>query len=175
MDSVKIKTELPANEENDVDDSEPGSVEVKNEPDDEQLQLGFEDENCFTSETALETVLKSEIDIEATQLEALNEFEPPSEFEEAPSSENSMKPDVGTTIIKEPRKLYDVERLREFGEVPFVIKRMEPQDFTISYSKAVSSVKTILEQLRRNKVPNGIGIALRISNHTPSSCILILA
>jgi len=86
-----------------------------------------------------------------------------------------MKPDVGTTIIKEPRKLYDVERLREFGEVPFVIKRMEPQDFTISYSKAVSSVETILEQLRRNKVPNGIGIALRISNHTPSSCILILA
>ncbi|KAM8714958.1 hypothetical protein ACLKA7_002068 [Drosophila subpalustris] len=164
MDTVEIKTDPTADEEQVVVSTEPATeiqpVEIKNEPEDEQLQPDVEDEQCSVSETTL----KSEIDIEATQLEESRE--PPSEFEEVSSSD---------TVIKEPRKLYDIERLREFGDVPFVIKRMELQDLTISYTKAVSSVETILEQLRRNKVPKGIGIALRIANHTPSSCILTLA
>lgn len=87
------------------------------------------------------------------------------------------KDDVNSQLIVDSprRKLYDMDRLREFGDVPFVIKRMEPQDLTITYSKAVSSVETILERLRRNHVPSGIGIAFRIANHTPSTCILTLA
>ncbi|EDW57646.2 LOW QUALITY PROTEIN: uncharacterized protein Dvir_GJ18201 [Drosophila virilis] len=83
--------------------------------------------------------------------------------------------DIEPTIVGEPKKLFEIQRLREFGDVPFIIKRMEPQDFSISYRKAVSSVETILERLRRNGVPKGTGIAFRIANHTPSSCILILA
>lgn len=196
MDTLELKTELPADEEQALVKIEPEAeaqpVEIKTELEDEtQSGDGTEPEargehnQCSDSENVLETLIKSEIDIEATKLEepreSREEFEQTCEYEEASSSENTvqivyeLKLDAEPTIIKEPRKLYDIDRLREFGDVPFVIKRMEPQDFLISYKKAVHTVETILEQLRRNKVPNGIGIALRIANHTPSSCILILA
>ncbi|KAH8395628.1 hypothetical protein KR222_004091, partial [Zaprionus bogoriensis] len=87
------------------------------------------------------------------------------------------KPDEDSSVrVDAPRrKLYDMERLREFGDVPFVIKRMEPKDLTITYSNTVATVEAVLERLRSNHVPNGIGIAFRIGNHTPSSCILKLA
>ncbi|XP_002019099.2 beta-alanine-activating enzyme isoform X1 [Drosophila persimilis] len=83
--------------------------------------------------------------------------------------------DIGPICVEESKRLYDISRLRAFGDVPFVIKRMELKDFPLSYTKAVTSVEKLLAWLRRNKVPNGIGIAFRIAQHMPSSCILILA
>ncbi|KAH8258995.1 hypothetical protein KR038_001488, partial [Drosophila bunnanda] len=72
-------------------------------------------------------------------------------------------------------KLYDIGRIREFDNVPFLIKRMEPQDSTVTYTKAVEGVVELLELLNRHQIPAGAGIALRITQHTPASCLLILA
>ncbi|XP_062120817.1 beta-alanine-activating enzyme isoform X1 [Drosophila sulfurigaster albostrigata] len=189
MANVEIKTEIIEEEQPLLDDkTEPEtnvhSVEIKTEPDDDVIQVVVatrdeadkKNKQCSSSEAIVDSVLKSEIDIEPTQLE-----EPCEKYEQSCSSDKTLKivhisrEDIEPTIVGEPTKLYDIQRLRNFGNVPFVIKRMEPQDFSITYTKAVSSVETILEQLRRNQVPNGIGIALRIANHTPSSCLLILS
>ncbi|KAH8266592.1 hypothetical protein KR018_002479 [Drosophila ironensis] len=72
-------------------------------------------------------------------------------------------------------RLYDIESIRRFGEVPFLIKRMEPEDSAVSYAKAVEIVEELLEVLRRHQVPRGVGIALRIAAHTRASCLLIVA
>ncbi|KAH8335241.1 hypothetical protein KR067_011246, partial [Drosophila pandora] len=82
-----------------------------------------------------------------------------------------------TPILEEtgPEKLYDIQRIRQFGEVPLLIKRMEPQDSVVSYSEAVEVLEEVLEFLRRNHIPRGAGIALRITQHTKASCLLILA
>ncbi|XP_030380539.1 beta-alanine-activating enzyme isoform X4 [Scaptodrosophila lebanonensis] len=90
------------------------------------------------------------------------------------STENSDDPRAGAVELARTEKLYDLERLLTFGDVPFIIKRVEPEDFTVSYSEVVSNIKMLLLTLR-NQVPSGTGIAFRISHHTPSSCILILA
>lgn len=82
---------------------------------------------------------------------------------------------IGEISLKQPKKLYEIGRIREFGNVPFLIKRMEPHDHTVTYSKAVEGVEELLEFLRRHQIPTGAGIALRITQHTPASCLLILA
>lgn len=123
-----------------------------------RIKTELQDDTELNSQSELDVELKQDLESKTTV-----EIEFKSEI------------DIEPTIVGEPIKLYDIVKLREFGDVPFVIKRMEPQDFSISYRKAVSSVETILERLRRNGVPTGIGIAFRIASHTPSSCILILA
>ncbi|ALC38977.1 U26 [Drosophila busckii] len=82
---------------------------------------------------------------------------------------------IEPNAVEELKKLYDIERLREFGDIPFLIKRMEPHDFAISYRNAISSAQIIVQLFRKNQVPRSTGIALRLGNHTPSSCTLILA
>ncbi|KAI8042105.1 hypothetical protein M5D96_003407 [Drosophila gunungcola] len=84
-------------------------------------------------------------------------------------------PEGSTTGQEEKEKLYDMSRIRAFGNVPFLIKRTEPQDMTLTYGEAVDKVQILLEFLESNKVPAGAGIALRITDHTPASCLLILA
>lgn len=129
-----------------------------------KIKIELEDDTQFTAQT--DPAIHAETSVE-------HKHDPGSE--ETLQIEFKTEIDIEPTIVGEPKKLFDTQRLREFGDVPFVIKRMEPQDFSISYRKAVSSVETILERLRRNGVPTGTGIAFRIANHTPSSCILILA
>ncbi|XP_017121271.1 beta-alanine-activating enzyme isoform X3 [Drosophila elegans] len=89
-----------------------------------------------------------------------------------PPDENSKESTAGH---EEKEKLYDMSRIRAFENVPFLIKRTEPQDMTLTYGEAVDKVLLLLEFLESNKVPAGAGIALRITDHTPASCLLILA
>ncbi|EDW12357.1 beta-alanine-activating enzyme [Drosophila mojavensis] len=125
---------------------------------------------------AVEIKTELEVDTECnSQLEQHMEHKQDSESETTVEIEFKSEIDIEPTIVGESIKLYDIRRLREFGDVPFIIKRMEPQDLSISYRKAVTNVESILERLRRNRVPTGVGIALRIASHSPSSCILILA
>ncbi|KAH8410551.1 hypothetical protein KR009_001330, partial [Drosophila setifemur] len=83
--------------------------------------------------------------------------------------------ETGSKTVVEPRKIYDIRKIGEFGDVPFLIKRLEPQDCVVSYGKAVEIVVELLELLRRHHVPSGTGIALRITQHTPATCLLIVA
>lgn len=144
-----------------------------------------------SSKNTFQTVVKSEIDINVTNVEDTRQHDQLKQTCDervaltAGGSEKILKivyhakskVNVDSQLIFDSprRKLFDMERLREYGDVPFVIKRMEPQDLIITYTKAISSVEAILERLRLNNVPDGIGIAFRIANHTPSSCILTLA
>ncbi|KAH8353423.1 hypothetical protein KR084_010833, partial [Drosophila pseudotakahashii] len=75
---------------------------------------------------------------------------------------------------EQPEKLYDINRIRSFKDVPFLIKRMETEDMIVTYGTAVEEVQILLNFLR-DKIPAGSGIALRITEHTPASCLLILA
>jgi len=43
----------------------------------------------------------------------------------------------------------------------------------LTYGTAAKEVETVL-QILRQKIPPGSGIALRIAEHTPASCLLIL-
>lgn len=100
--------------------------------------------------------------------------------DDGPEKSNPITQDDGpgsNPILEEtnPEKLYDIQRLRQFGEVPFLIKRMEPQDSVVSYSAAMEILEEVLEFLRRHHIPRGAGIALRITQHTKASCLLILA
>lgn len=184
-DEIEIKTEP-------IDDGEEIKANVGNVNQfDPNIETDLKAELPCISGNTIQNAVKSEIDIYPTNLEEARQLH---EFKETCDEPITVtgggskkilkivygvksKDDVDPHLIVDSprRKLYDMERLREFGDVPFVIKRMEPQDLTITYSKAVRSVETILELLRRNHVPNGIGIAFRIANHTPSSCILTLA
>ncbi|BFF95068.1 beta-alanine-activating enzyme [Drosophila madeirensis] len=126
-------------------------------------------------EANVETIkIKTELDED----EAQQDTEDASGSEErVPESEIKTEPDmdIGKTCVEEAKKLYDISRLRAFGSVPFFIKRLELKDFPLSYHKALCLVERLLAWLRRNKVPNGIGIGFRIAQNMPSSCLLILA
>ncbi|XP_052852359.1 beta-alanine-activating enzyme isoform X1 [Drosophila gunungcola] len=104
---------------------------------------------------------------------------PPEDDNSSQNSVPKLPPDENskgsTTGQEEKEKLYDMSRIRAFGNVPFLIKRTEPQDMTLTYGEAVDKVQILLEFLESNKVPAGAGIALRITDHTPASCLLILA
>lgn len=184
-DEIEIKTEP-------IDDGDEIKTNVENVNQfDPNIETDQKAELPCISGNTFQNAVKSEIDIYPTNLEEARQLHDFKETCDEPITVTGggskkilkivyavkSKDDVDPHLIVDSprRKLYDMERLREFGDVPFVIKRMEPQDLTITYSKAVSSVETILELLRRNHVPNGIGIAFRIANHTPSSCILTLA
>lgn len=188
-DEIEIKTEPEA-------DVEAGDIKAHNK---NQLNAYEEpvqttepgDEVQSSSKKTFQTVVKSEIDINVKNVEdtrQLDELKQTCDERVALTGGGSKKilkiiyaakskVNVDSQLIFDSpsRKLFDMERLREYGDVPFVIKRMEPQDLIITYTKAISSVEEILERLRLNNVPNGIGIAFRIANHTPSSCILTLA
>lgn len=188
-DEIEIKTEPEA-------DVEAGDIKAPNK---KQLNAYEEpvqttepgDEVQSSSKKTFQTVVKSEIDINVKNVEdtrQLDELKQTCDERVALTGGGSKKilkiiyaakskVNVDSQLIFDSpsRKLFDMERLREYGDVPFVIKRMEPQDLIITYTKAISSVEEILERLRLNNVPNGIGIAFRIANHTPSSCILTLA
>ncbi|XP_026834836.1 beta-alanine-activating enzyme isoform X2 [Drosophila erecta] len=72
-------------------------------------------------------------------------------------------------------KLYDIDRIRAFEDVPFLISRMEPKDTIVTYGDAVEQIQVLVDFLRTNEVPAGAGIALRITEHTPATSLMILA
>ncbi|XP_016967578.1 beta-alanine-activating enzyme isoform X1 [Drosophila biarmipes] len=92
--------------------------------------------------------------------------------EEDPPSEN-LQPKTPSDA-KPPEKLYDISRIRGFKDVPFLIERVETEDMILTYGTAVDEVQIVLQFLLQ-KVPPGSGIALRFAEHTPASCLLILA
>lgn len=198
-------------ETNELKTQHENEIEIKTEPEDNVEGAGLKTHNKIqfnayaeavhvtepeaevqcSSKSIFQTVLKSEIDINLTNVQEPSQLDQLKQACVEPvavtggQSEKKLKVvyavkskvDVDSQLILDSprRKLFDLERLREYGDVPFVIKRMEPQDLIITYSKAINSVEAILERLCLNYVPNGIGIAFRIANHTPSSCILTLA
>jgi len=94
-----------------------------------------------------------------------------SQPEEDPPTEN-WEPKTASDA-KPPEKLYDINRIQAFKDVPFVIERVETEDMILTYGTAAKEVETVL-QILRQKIPPGSGIALRIAEHTPASCLLIL-
>ncbi|XP_017068588.2 beta-alanine-activating enzyme isoform X3 [Drosophila eugracilis] len=102
---------------------------------------------------------------------------PPEDHRTSQNSEIMSSLDKGSkeSTLENQAKLYDINRLRLFKDVPFLIRRMEPQDMTLTYDRAVEQVQILLNMLQSNNVPAGAGIALRITEHTPASSLLILA
>lgn len=144
-------------------------IEIKTEPEDDVEAADVKTHNKIQFNAYAEAV-------HVTEPEAEVQCSSKSTFQKVVYVAKSNVDVDSHLILDSPRrKLFDLERLREYGDVPFVIKRMEPQDLIITYSKAINSIEAILERLRLNYVPNSIGIAFRIANHTPSSCILTLA
>ncbi|EDW88531.1 beta-alanine-activating enzyme isoform X1 [Drosophila yakuba] len=82
---------------------------------------------------------------------------------------------VDLTESEQTDKLYDIDRIRAFKDVPFLISRMEPKDTIVTYGDAVEEIQILVNFLRMNGVPAGAGIALRITEHTPASSLMILA
>ncbi|XP_002074263.4 beta-alanine-activating enzyme [Drosophila willistoni] len=167
-DYVKMEIKSEAEELLDIEPSCVGMCKTDLDDDEEESETPVGDikmEIKSETEELLEFVGMSETEFD-------DDKEEESKLKAKSESEGLLE--TKSPCLDESLKLYDIQRLRKYGDVSFVIKRIDALDVSLSYSKAVSSVENMLEQLHRNNIPTGIGIAFRIFNHTPSSCILIL-
>jgi len=83
--------------------------------------------------------------------------------------------DLIESTAEQPDKLYNINRIRAFKDVPFLIRRTESKDTIVSYADAADEIQVLMNFLRMNGVPDEAGIALRVTEHTPASSLMILA